>query len=163
MSTSKLIREVADYCWSNNFLDVFRNFFTEHAEVFEDAPPMHSGEHNLDYYQLFQVYLKLYENSLEKYLKTVDLSITEFYKEVRETQNTTNDPYIETFIDCLVASCDYDSFYRVMAREGAKSKSKKALKMNPSTSAESKSESKSSERLSSKISDDDDGDKKSYK
>ena len=42
--------------------DVFRNFFTEHAEVFEGAPPvLAAGEHNLAYYNLFQVYLKLYE------------------------------------------------------------------------------------------------------
>lgn len=90
---SKLLLEVADYCWSKNFLgkthrtnttlvvvritnrallytillflglyvDVFRNFFTEHGEVFEDAPPMTAGEHDMKYYSLFQVYLKLYE------------------------------------------------------------------------------------------------------
>lgn len=79
---SKLLTEVAGYCWSNNFLgetkllkssecqlkflalDVFRNFFKDHGEEFEDAPPMLSGEHNLKYYNLFQVYLKLYEVSV---------------------------------------------------------------------------------------------------
>jgi hypothetical protein len=86
---SKLLQEVADYCWSKNFLgavirsgllfilckffifsffffvlffiDVFRNFFTEHGEIFEDAPALTGGEHNMKYYSLFQVYLKLYE------------------------------------------------------------------------------------------------------
>ena len=81
---SKFLTEVANYCWSNKFLgelsfdglrtvvhvdnqnydlfsDVFRNFFTEHAEAFEGAPPMTSGEHDLKYYNLFQIYLKLYE------------------------------------------------------------------------------------------------------
>lgn len=81
---SKFMTEVANYCWSNKFLgefsfdglrtvlhadnqnydaisDVFRNFFTEHAEAFEGAPPMTSGEHDLKYYNLFQIYLKLYE------------------------------------------------------------------------------------------------------
>lgn len=81
---SKFLTEVANYCWSNkflgefsfdglytfystlminnhSFLDVFRNFFTEHAEAFEGAPPMTSGEHDLKYYNLFQIYLKLYE------------------------------------------------------------------------------------------------------
>lgn len=41
--------------------DVFRNFFAKHAEDFEGAPPMHNGEHDLKYYNLFQTYLKLYE------------------------------------------------------------------------------------------------------
>jgi hypothetical protein len=83
MPASTLLRNVADYCWSNNFLgimklifeiqkyennlphslvlDVFRNFFKEHAVIFEGAPPMHNGEHDLKYYSLFQTYLKLYE------------------------------------------------------------------------------------------------------
>jgi len=88
---SKILQEVADYCWSKNFLgenfltalhesdvmkyltflkplllliDVFRNFFTEHGAVFEDAPALLGGEHNMKYYSLFQVYLKLYEVGL---------------------------------------------------------------------------------------------------
>jgi hypothetical protein len=45
-----------------NILDVFRNFFTEHAPAFERAPAtLLSGEHDMEYYNLFQVYLKLYE------------------------------------------------------------------------------------------------------
>lgn len=59
-------------------------------------------------------------------MKTLDVSITEFYRDVREAQNET-DPYILTFIDCLLASADYDSFYKVMAKEGYKSKQKKLL------------------------------------
>jgi hypothetical protein len=75
-----LVRKVADYCWSNNFLgflsplidlfplfdlsfftcfliDVFRKFFKDHALEFADAPPLiQGGEHNLVYYSLFQVF-----------------------------------------------------------------------------------------------------------
>lgn len=42
-------------------LDVFRKFFVDHGPAFENAPPMLSGEHNMEYYNLFQIYLKLYE------------------------------------------------------------------------------------------------------
>lgn len=42
-------------------VDIFRNYFKEHAIDFVDAPPMTNGEHNLEYYALFQKYLKLYE------------------------------------------------------------------------------------------------------
>jgi hypothetical protein len=45
---------------------------------------------------------------------------------------------MKQFIKCLLASADYDSFYRVMAREGKK---RKALKAE-SLKAESKYESK---------------------
>jgi len=44
---------------------------------------------------------------------------------VRESQEETTDPYLKTFIDCLLASADYESFYKVMVREGKK----KALKL----------------------------------
>ncbi len=82
MPTSKLLKDVADYCWSNKFLgrssarfyvfpssstdkyngiDLFRQYFHDHAEEFEGAPSMCAGEHDLKYYSLFQAYLKLYE------------------------------------------------------------------------------------------------------
>eukprot|EP00607_Mallomonas_marina_P003707 CAMPEP_0182427396 /NCGR_PEP_ID=MMETSP1167-20130531/17140_1 /TAXON_ID=2988 /ORGANISM="Mallomonas Sp, Strain CCMP3275" /LENGTH=161 /DNA_ID=CAMNT_0024609599 /DNA_START=100 /DNA_END=585 /DNA_ORIENTATION=- len=161
MPTSSLLREVADYCWSNKFLDVFHNFFAEHAADFNGAPElMEDGEHDMEYYELFQNYLVIYEKTLTGYLSTLGVGIDEFYDELRETQEETTDPYILTFIDCLLASCDYKSFYRVMAKEAKK---RAPLK------AESKSESKGGEskRSSNKGDDDDDDDdmddKKSYK
>ena len=39
----------------------------------------------------------------------------ELYREVRETQSETSDPFLKTFIDCLLASADYESFYKVFA------------------------------------------------
>ena len=56
--------------------------------------------------------------TLETYLKEINVSISEFYQEVRDAQNETHDPYLLTFIDCLLASADYESFYKVMTREG---------------------------------------------
>ena len=70
---------------------------------------------------------------MESYLKTLDVSIEEFYREVRDAQDETVDPYLQTFIDCLLASADYDSFYKVMSREGERSITRKAsgMKRNP--------------------------------
>jgi hypothetical protein len=145
---SKLLQDVADYCWSKNFLDVFRKFFTDHAEAFEGAAPaLGGGEHNLEYYDLFQTYLKLYETTLVQYLRTLDVSIEDFYKDVREAQKeSVGDPYLSTFIDCLLASADYESFYKVMAREGGKSAARKMATASVVTIAESKGESKSSSK-----------------
>ena len=61
MSDEGLVKRVAKYCWSNKFLDVFQKYFTDNAYLFEDAPPMTGGEHNMEYYTLFQDYLKVYE------------------------------------------------------------------------------------------------------
>ena len=83
---------------------------------------------------------------METYLKTLDIPIDEFYREVRDAQNETEDPYISTFIDCLVASTDYDSFYRVMAREGQRSQTMKYLlksQKNPESEAKLEADAKS--------------------
>jgi hypothetical protein len=56
-----LVRRVAEYCWSNKFIDVFRNYFIEHGKEFAGAPSMTNGEHNHIYYSLFTEYLNLYE------------------------------------------------------------------------------------------------------
>ena len=54
---------------------------------------------------------------------------------MRETQSDTDDPYLLVFIDCLLASADYDSFYKVMAKEGRK----RALARKADAKAEAKS------------------------
>lgn len=66
------------------------------------------------------MYLKVYEDTLTEYLSSLSVSIEDFYKEVREYQEDSDEPYIRTFIDCLLASADYESFYKVMVREGKK-------------------------------------------
>jgi hypothetical protein len=76
-------------------------------------------------------------------LKTIDGSIEEFYRDVRDAQSDCADPYLSMFIDCLLASADYESFYKVMSKEGAKYAAKKKL-MTPSTKADAK---RSSEKV----------------
>lgn len=119
-----IIRDVANYCWSNKFLDVFQNFFRDYAIDFVDAPEtLQEGEHDLNYHALFTKYLDVYENTLTDYLKTLDTSIEDFYKAVREYEEEDgSDQYIGHFIKCLLASMSYESFYRVMAKEGKRKK-----------------------------------------
>ena len=90
----------------------------------------------------------LLQNTLVSYLNTLEVSIEDFYRDVRDAQNDTTDPYLLTFIDCLLASADYESFYKVMSREGQKSASRKymGMKKNPAAAiveADAKAESKS--------------------
>jgi hypothetical protein len=119
---SSLIHEVASFCWSNNFLDVFTKFFKDYADDFIDAPEMCAGEHDLKYQELFLKYLQVYEDTLMSYLKTIDVSYEDFFLEVRQVQEDEQmkDPYLSQFVRCLLASTDYESFYRVMYKEGRK-------------------------------------------
>ena len=124
-SDLSLVKKVADYCWSNNFLDVFHKFFADHADAFETAPDMTGGEHNMEYYSLFQKYLEVYESTLTTFVDSLQCSIEDFYKEVRLVDESNDDPYLRVFVDCLLASADYESFYKVMVKEGRKRATKK--------------------------------------
>lgn len=60
------------------------------------------------------------QSTLSEHLEALDISIEEFYKDIRIIQDTSTDPYLLQFLDCLVASADYESFYKVMWKEGQK-------------------------------------------
>ncbi len=66
------------------------------------------------------------QETLTVYIASLNCTIEEFYDEVNSFNNEDNDPYITQFIECLLASADYDSFYKVMAREGKKYKAASA-------------------------------------
>ena len=55
-----------------------------------------------------------------------------------QVQDTTTDPKVQEFVYCLLASCDYDSFYSVMVREAMKLQAGKPLIRAPAL-AEAKS------------------------
>lgn len=55
---------------------------------------------------------------MTKHLNGLDCSIEEFYKDVKAAQHEDNDEYLQYFIDCLLASADYESFYKVMSKHG---------------------------------------------
>lgn len=140
-----LVEEAARHCWSKNFMgkssrnyrayifdaylrlflffaETFRQFYADNAEVFYDAPQEIGGEQNLEYYSLFQKYLKLYEDILQDYIESLNVSVTEFY---RECADVMNDPEIKDkkllyFVEYLIASADYPSFYKVMTRAAKK-------------------------------------------
>lgn len=109
---------------SFRFPDVFRDFFEKHSDTFIDAPATLGGEQNLEYYALYQKYLKLYENTLLDYISALDISMEEFYRELRDVSN---DPEIKDkkllhFVNYLVASADYESFYKLMSRAAKKAR-----------------------------------------
>lgn len=87
-------------------------------DKFIDAPQLLSGEQNLVYYDLYQKYLKLYEGTLMDYIESMDVSINEFYRELAAVKDDKEikDKKMLHFVNYLVASTDYESFYKVMGR-----------------------------------------------
>jgi len=57
-------------------------------------------------------------SNLENHPDGPGATVTEFYRELKAAQECDfADEGTQMFIDCLVASADYDSFYSVMVRE----------------------------------------------
>lgn len=55
--------------------------------------------------QYFEHIIVSWQDTLEEYLKTIDCTISDFYQEVKATQETqSSDPYLSKFIECLLAS-----------------------------------------------------------
>lgn len=118
--TPDVIKRCIEYCWDRKFLDIFRKYFRDNAAAFIGYPPkrdMESAEHSLEHWTLFQNYLKLYEDTLHDWLSTEKVDQAEFYRMVQQTKEYSVDPREQEFVHCLLASCDYDSFYSVMVRE----------------------------------------------
>ena len=123
-----IVEEAARHCWGKNFMEVFRDFFARHADAFLEAPMTISGEQNLEYYSLFQDYLKLYENTLQDYIESLDVSIEDFYTELGDIKDdpSIKDKKLLHFVNYLLACTDYDSFYKVMVRAAKKEKKAEA-------------------------------------
>lgn len=81
-----------------------------------------SGEQDLRYYSLYQEYLRIYEENLSAYIESLDVSTTEFYRELAAIRNDPDvkDKKLLHFVDYLVACTDYESFYKVMTRAAKK-------------------------------------------
>jgi hypothetical protein len=163
MPAYPLVDAAARHVWSKDGQEVFRSFCAKHAHEFVDAPKFEEqSEQNLVYYDLFQKYLKLYENQLSDFIDQMDGTDREFYEQLQDVQMDTDikDKKLVKFVAYLVAATEYPAFYKLMYRA--------AKKINNSESKggdddDEVSDSKGSGRASSKGCDDDDDDRRSRK
>jgi hypothetical protein len=68
--------------------------------------------------------LQLYENTLQDYIESLDVSVQEFFRQLVDVKNDPNitDKKLLHFTNYLLASTDYDSFYKVMVRAAKKAR-----------------------------------------
>lgn len=125
-------------------LDVFREFFAENADMFADASATPSDEQNLEYYELFQKYLRLYEHTLSKYIESLKCTPEEFYYELAAVRDdpTITDKKLIHFVNYLVACTDYPSFYKVMYRAAKKNRASEFKSEGKEDSSPSKRDAK---------------------
>lgn len=68
--------------------------------------------------------MKLYEATLSEYISSLDISVNEFYSELKEILEdpSIKDKKLLHFVNYLVASTDYESFYKIMGRAAKKAR-----------------------------------------
>ncbi len=78
----------------------------------------------MEYYSLFQRYLRLYENTLQDYIESLNVSVEVFYAQLVEVKNDEKikDKKLLHFVNYLLACTDYASFYKVMVRAAKKNR-----------------------------------------
>jgi hypothetical protein len=102
---------------------VFREFCATHARAFTDAPKLEQqAEQNLEYYDLFQRYLRLYESQMSDFIESLGGSDRAFYEQLQEVveDKELKDKKLLNFVNYLVACTDYPAFYKLMVRAAKK-------------------------------------------
>lgn len=175
-SAYPLVDQTAKYFWSKNGKEEFESFFERYAPMFKDAPLKEvGGEQDLEFYAIFQKYLRLYETVLEGYIDKLDASQEEFYRQLQAVQDDANikDKKLLHFVNYLIGCTDYPSFYKMMVRSAkkwVKAESKEAAAAGggagePSSKAEGKVESRGDGHgaAGGKATDDEPADSKDHK
>jgi hypothetical protein len=139
MSAYPLVDAAAKYCWGKNGQAVFKNYFDKHAPLFVDAPVKEqSGEQDLEFYALFQEYLKVYEETIGDYIESLGSNIEDFYfqlQDVQENAKDVKDKKLVHFVNYMIGCTDYPAFYKMMVR--AAKKYNKALMADAKAAARS--------------------------
>lgn len=135
-SSGEIMKRAKAYCFSNQFIDVFKDFIEKHAELFFDA--VDNEEHKLEYTTLFEEYLEVFAKTMEDWLKQESITMAEFYNHCGAAQDEgrfssstkvvlvfsdllpyylpsiSGDASDKHFIKLLLASAEYQCFYDVM-------------------------------------------------
>eukprot|EP01063_Lacrimia_lanifica_P020095 TRINITY_DN27451_c0_g1_i1.p1 TRINITY_DN27451_c0_g1~~TRINITY_DN27451_c0_g1_i1.p1 ORF type:complete len:122 (+),score=55.11 TRINITY_DN27451_c0_g1_i1:57-422(+) len=99
---------------NDNLSDKLDKFCGEHCMKFDEAEDGSIPEQTNELYELFLQYKEILEDELEKYLAHEEVSVDEFYK---MCALASEDDHASSIIGWILASTEYDSFYRSMLDE----------------------------------------------
>ena len=84
-----LMDRVMAYCRTRDFLKTFEDYILNHLKYFKDAELDEAGEpeHRLEWYDIFQDYLKVFEGVMEEFIEREGGDFNAFYQECRVKQD----------------------------------------------------------------------------
>jgi hypothetical protein len=117
---SKLLTKVQEFCTSSSFEQEFESFAKEHSDTFMASLDYSSneGEHPLEFFEVYQAYLKKFEGKIEDCIIDLGYEPKDFYSECR---NVLEDEDLwgskRFFIEMLLATSEYEHFFVLMQSE----------------------------------------------
>ena len=84
-----LMDRVMSYCRTRDFLKIFEDYILNHLKFFKGADLDEAGEpeHRLEWYDIFQDYLKVFEGVMEEFIEREGGDFNAFYQECRVKQD----------------------------------------------------------------------------
>ncbi|KAL9642523.1 hypothetical protein ABK040_011090 [Willaertia magna] len=107
MPQDDVVYEVMSYLMDEQFGDIVEDFCLQHCDIFD----VNTEEQKFEYTNVYNKFLKLFENKLEEFLKQRKVTPQEFFVECKRLQDEEDDNEI---IDFLTALSDYQVFIGVM-------------------------------------------------
>lgn len=86
-STNRVLDLVEQFCMSQNMEAEFDDFAAQHAQVFVQCLVIDRGgveEHPLEFHDIYQQYLKIFESKIEAFIVKQGFEIRDFYSQCQE-------------------------------------------------------------------------------
>ncbi|KAL7684024.1 putative cilia-and flagella-associated protein [Plasmopara halstedii] len=108
---SDLVDKVITYFFENDdFAHSFETFAERHCHVFD----LNSDEMKLEYTDIYNKFLALFETKLEAYIQSQGATVQEFYNLVRHAYKVDRESGTVLCSEILVATADFDVFVQMM-------------------------------------------------
>ena len=122
-----VVDKVYEFCTSTEFEGAFEAFSKEYSDVFIrvlDFSP--TDEHPLEFHNVYREYLSRFEAKIERFILDEGYEPIQFYRECQELLSG-DEVYGHRrfFIEALLATSEYDSFFLLMKNEMEKFRPRK--------------------------------------
>lgn len=120
-SDATLMRQVQEFCMSNQVEKCFERFAEDNADVFlgSEAYTKNMEEHPLEFHEVYRRYLTQFEGMIEDFIVSIGFTAADFYKKCRQILDD-NEQLLSSerfFIETILATSEYENFYLLMRAE----------------------------------------------
>lgn len=102
------IASLVEFVAADDFQKLFETFFLEHSLHFS----LDSDEHKLEYHEIYRKFREMFESKLEIFCNQQKLNTPQFMSKCKAA--AADDPKVQHYIDVLLASVEYETFYKIM-------------------------------------------------